>query len=96
MLAANQGLIYVLIVVALGGLVGAGALGYLAIAGFSQTALCGKGFAAGLAIVVLGVLLDRVTQATARPARRAHTAPVSICAPRPPRRERLREREPHE
>lgn len=74
-LAANQGLIYVLSVVTLGGLVGAQALGYLTIAGFSQTALWGKGFVAGLAIVVLGVLLDRVTQATARPAQaRAHGA----------------------
>jgi glycine betaine/proline transport system permease protein len=72
-LAANQGLIYVLSVVTLGGLVGAQALGYLTIAGFSQTALWGKGFVAGLAIVVLGVLLDRVTQAAARRAQeRAH------------------------
>jgi glycine betaine/proline transport system permease protein len=69
-LAANQGLIYVLSVVTLGGLVGAQALGYLTIAGFSQTTLWGKGFVAGLAIVVLGVLLDRVTQAAARRAHR--------------------------
>lgn len=65
-LAANQGLIYVLSVVTLGGLVGAQALGYLTLAGFSQSSLWGKGFVAGLAIVVLGVLLDRVTQASAR------------------------------
>jgi len=54
MLAANQGLIFVLSVVTLGGLVGAQALGYLTIAGFSQTSLFGKGFVAGLTIVVLG------------------------------------------
>jgi glycine betaine/proline transport system permease protein len=72
-LAANQGLIYVLSVVTLGGLVGAQALGYLTLAGFSQSDLWGKGFVAGLAIVVLGVLLDRVTQASARRAQeRAH------------------------
>ena len=65
-LAANQGLIYVLSVVTLGGLVGAGALGYLTIAGFAQSDLWGKGFVAGVAIVVLGILLDRVTQAAAR------------------------------
>jgi glycine betaine/proline transport system permease protein len=65
-LAANQGLIYVLSVVVIGGLVGAQALGYLAIAGFSQSDLWGKGFAAGIAIVVLGIMLDRVTQAAAR------------------------------
>lgn len=65
-LAANQGLIYVLSMVVVGGLVGAGALGYLVVAGFSQTALYGKGLAAGVAIVLLGILLDRVTQAAAR------------------------------
>ena len=35
-------------------------------AGFSQSELYGKGLAAGLAIVLLGVLLDRITQAAAR------------------------------
>ena len=64
--AANQGLIYVLSVVVIGGLVGAGALGYLVVAGFSQSELFGKGLAAGIAIVVLGIMLDRVTQAAAR------------------------------
>jgi glycine betaine/proline transport system permease protein len=65
-LAANQGLIYVLSMVVVGGLVGAGALGYLVVAGFSQTNLYGKGLAAGVAIVLLGILLDRITQAAAR------------------------------
>ena len=65
-IAANQGLIYVLSMVVVGGLVGAGALGYLVVAGFSRTSLYGKGLAAGMAIVLLGVLLDRTTQAAAR------------------------------
>ena len=65
-LAANQGLIYVLSVVVLGALVGAGALGYLVVAGFSQSDLYGKGLAAGVAIVLLAILLDRVTQAATR------------------------------
>jgi len=65
-LAANQGLIYVLSMIVVGGLVGAGALGYLVVAGFSQSDLYGKGLAAGMAIVILGVLLDRVTQAATR------------------------------
>jgi glycine betaine/proline transport system permease protein len=65
-LAVNQGLIYVLSMVVVGGLVGAGALGYDVAAGFAQNELYGKGLAAGLAIVLLGVLLDRVTQAAAR------------------------------
>ncbi|MFI5805161.1 ABC transporter permease [Streptomyces sp. NPDC051561] len=65
-LATNQGLIYVLSMVVVGGLVGAGALGYQVVAGFSQGQLYGKGLAAGLAIVLLGVMFDRITQAAAR------------------------------
>ncbi|HEX6353293.1 ABC transporter permease [Actinophytocola sp.] len=65
-LATNQGLIYVLCMVVVGGLVGAGALGYDVVAGFSQAQLYGKGLAAGVAIVLLGVMLDRLTQAAAR------------------------------
>ncbi|MEU6084879.1 ABC transporter permease subunit [Streptomyces sp. NPDC047108] len=70
-LATNQGLIYVLSMVVVGGLVGAGALGYDVVAGFSQGQLYGKGLAAGLAIVLLGVMFDRITQAAARRAGRA-------------------------
>jgi glycine betaine/proline transport system permease protein len=65
-LATNQGLIYVLSMVVVGGLVGAGALGYDVVAGFSQGQLFGKGLAAGIAIVLLGIMLDRITQAAAR------------------------------
>jgi glycine betaine/proline transport system permease protein len=65
-LATNQGLIYVLSMVVVGGLVGAGALGYDVVAGFSQGQLYGKGLAAGVAIVLLGVMFDRITQAAAR------------------------------
>jgi len=65
-LATNQGLIYVLSMVVIGGLVGAGALGYDVVAGFRQSNLYGKGLAAGLAIVMLGIMLDRITQAAAR------------------------------
>ena len=64
-LAANQGLIYVLSMVVIGGLVGGGALGYDVVAGFSQGSLFGKGLAAGIAIVLLGIMLDRITQAAA-------------------------------
>jgi glycine betaine/proline transport system permease protein len=65
-LASNQGLCYVLSMVVVGGLVGAGALGYDVVAGFSQNNLFGKGLAAGIAIVVLGIMLNRITQAAAR------------------------------
>src|SRR5258707_12608736 len=71
-LAVNQGLIYVLSMVVVGSLVGAGTLGYLVVAGFSQSDLCGKGLAAGVAIVLLGILLDRVTQAATRRAETVH------------------------
>jgi glycine betaine/proline transport system permease protein len=76
-LAVNQGLIYVLSMVVVGGLVGGGALGYLVVAGFAQTSYFGKGLAAGAAIVLLGILLDRITQAAARRAdpRGGHSAP---------------------
>lgn len=70
-LATNQGLIYVLSMVVVGGLVGAGALGFDVVAGFAQGTLFGKGLAAGVAIVLLGIMLDRITQAAARRAREA-------------------------
>jgi glycine betaine/proline transport system permease protein len=41
--------------------VGAGALGYDVVAGFSQRSNFGSGMAAAIAIVLLGILLDRVT-----------------------------------
>ncbi|WP_051797947.1 ABC transporter permease [Catenuloplanes japonicus] len=66
LLAANQGIVMVLAMVVVGGLVGAGALGYDVVAGFAQRSDFGKGFAAGLAIVLLGVLLDRLTQGAGR------------------------------
>ncbi len=62
LLAANQGIVMVLAMVVVGGLVGAGALGYDVVAGFSQREDFGRGLAAGFAIVLLGILLDRLTQ----------------------------------
>ncbi|MEU7905631.1 ABC transporter permease subunit [Actinoplanes sp. NPDC049118] len=62
LLAVNQGIVMVLAMVVVGGLVGAGALGYDVVAGFAQREDFGKGMAAGCAIVLLGVLLDRLTQ----------------------------------
>src|SRR5690242_7935966 len=70
-LATNQGLIYVLSMVVVGGLVGAGALGYDVVAGFSQGQLFGKGLAAGIAIVALGIMLNRITVAAAHRQRTA-------------------------
>ncbi|GAW52384.1 MULTISPECIES: ABC transporter permease [unclassified Nocardioides] len=65
MLAANQGLLYVLSMVVIGGLVGAGALGYDVALGTSRSEEWGKGAAAGITIVLLGVLLDRIMRASA-------------------------------
>jgi glycine betaine/proline transport system permease protein len=62
LLAANQGIVMVLSMVVIGALVGAGALGFDVITGFAQGEDFGKGLAAGVAIVLLGIMLDRITQ----------------------------------
>jgi len=56
LLAANQGIVLVR------GLVGAGGLGYDVVAGFARRDFFGEGLAAGIAIVLLGIMLDRITQ----------------------------------
>jgi len=61
-LATNQGLLYVLSMVVIGGMVGGGSLGYIVVAGFSQGELFGKGLAAGIAIAAMGVMLDRIAR----------------------------------
>lgn len=65
LLAANQGVVLVLAVVIIGGLVGGGALGYDVVFGLAQGDLA-TGLVAGVAIVCLGLVLDRVTQPTER------------------------------
>ncbi|GAA0488472.1 ABC transporter permease [Streptomyces olivaceiscleroticus] len=65
LLAVNQGVVLVLAVVIIGGLVGGGALGYDVVAGLSTGDL-GLGMISGIAIVCLGLMLDRVTQPTDR------------------------------
>lgn len=64
-LAANQGLLYVLAMIVIGGLVGAGALGYDVVLGFARSEEWGLGAAAGITIVLLGIMLDRIAQAAA-------------------------------
>ena len=61
-LATNQGLLYVLSMVVIGGMVGGGSLGYIVVSGFCQDQLFGKGLAAGIAIAALGVMLDRIAR----------------------------------
>jgi glycine betaine/proline transport system permease protein len=65
MLGVNQGMIMVLAVVVIGGLVGSGALGYDVAQGLQQS-LFGQGVLASLAILALGIALDRVTQGRRR------------------------------
>ena len=62
LLAANQGIVMVLAMVVVGALVGAGALGFDVISGFTQREDFGKGLAAAVVIVLLGIMLDRITQ----------------------------------
>ncbi|MET9249466.1 ABC transporter permease subunit [Nonomuraea sp. NPDC003709] len=66
LLAANQGIVMTLAMVVVGGLVGAGALGYDVVVGFSQRPDFGMGFVAGIATVLLGIMLDRITQGADR------------------------------
>jgi glycine betaine/proline transport system permease protein len=70
MLGVNQGIIMVLAVVVIGGLVGSGALGDMVARGLQRNEF-GEGVVASLAILALGIALDRVTQGqrVARPER---------------------------
>jgi glycine betaine/proline transport system permease protein len=61
MLGVNQAIIMVLAVVVIGGLVGSGALGYEVAQGLQRNAF-GQGVIASVAILALGIALDRVTQ----------------------------------
>jgi glycine betaine/proline transport system permease protein len=61
MLGVNQGIILVLAVVVIGGLVGSGALGDQIARGLQRNEF-GQGVVASLAILALGIALDRVTQ----------------------------------
>ena len=81
LVAANQGIILVLAMVVVGGLVGGGALGYDVVAGFARRDFFGEGLAAGLAIVLLGIALDRITQGAGAARRRAQIAPAPGLGP---------------
>ncbi|MEO9176465.1 MAG: ABC transporter permease subunit [Gaiellales bacterium] len=65
MLGINQGIVMVLAVVIVAGLVGGGALGYEVVVGLNRDAF-GDGVVASLAILSLGIVLDRITQTGAR------------------------------
>jgi glycine betaine/proline transport system permease protein len=65
MLGVNQGIIMVLSVVVIGGLVGSGGLGYEVAQGLVRGQF-GQGVIASVAILALGIALDRVTQGSRR------------------------------
>ena len=65
MLGVNQGIIMVLAVVVIAGLVGSPGLGYEVAQGLVRGQF-GQGVVASLAILALGITLDRVTQGTRR------------------------------
>jgi glycine betaine/proline transport system permease protein len=65
MLGVNQGIIMVLAVVVIAGLVGSGGLGYEVAEGLQRNAF-GLGVIASIAILALGIALDRTTQGRAR------------------------------
>jgi glycine betaine/proline transport system permease protein len=64
MMGLNQAVMMVLSMVVIAGLVGGGALGLEAVNGLARSQL-GRGLEAGLAIVILAMILDRLTQAWA-------------------------------
>jgi glycine betaine/proline transport system permease protein len=65
MLGVNQGIIMVLAVVVIGGLVGSPGLGYEVAQGLGRADF-GLGVLASLAILALGITLDRVTRGARR------------------------------
>jgi glycine betaine/proline transport system permease protein len=65
MLGINQGIIMVLAVVVIGGLVGSGGLGYQVAQGLQRNEF-GLGVIASIAILALGIALDRTSQGRAR------------------------------
>jgi glycine betaine/proline transport system permease protein len=67
MLGINQTIMMVLSVVIIGGLVGGGGLGYQVINGISHDP--GTGMVAGIAILLLAIVIDRITQELGQPVR---------------------------
>jgi glycine betaine/proline transport system permease protein len=61
LVGVNQGVVLVLSMVVIAGLIGGGALGYDVVRGLSKGDLS-LGLPAGIAIVCLGIMLDRISQ----------------------------------
>lgn len=65
MMGINQTIMMVLAMVVVAGLVGGGALGLEVVTGLAKSDV-GRGMVAGIAIVILAIILDRITQAWAK------------------------------
>ncbi|MYB45735.1 MAG: ABC transporter permease subunit [Acidimicrobiia bacterium] len=65
MVAVNQAIMLILAMVVIAGLVGGGGLGLEAVRGLRRSDAVGRGFEAGIAIVLLAAILDRLTRAVA-------------------------------
>jgi glycine betaine/proline transport system permease protein len=76
MLGVNQTIMMVLSVVIIAGLVGGEGLGYQVINGLSHD--FGTGLVAGLCILLLAIVIDRITQAMGQPAGRPTGKPHAI------------------
>lgn len=61
MAAVNQGIMLALSMTVISSMIGAGGLGVNVLAGIQRVDI-GGGFEAGLAIVVIAIVLDRITQ----------------------------------
>ena len=76
MLGVNQTIMMVLSVVIIAGLVGGEGLGYQVVNGLSHD--FGTGLVAGICILLLAIVIDRITQAMGQPAGRATKTPHGI------------------
>jgi len=66
LLGVNQTVIMVLSVVIIAGLIGGGGLGLVVLQGLNHDA--GRGMVAGICILLLAIVIDRITQAMGQPA----------------------------
>jgi glycine betaine/proline transport system permease protein len=92
LLGINQTIMMALSVVIIAGLIGAGGLGFEAVAGLTRSEI-GRGVVAGVSILLLAIVLDRITQAMGME-RRTLRGPVGIGAGWWTRTKAIKEPEP--